>query len=80
MIDGMIAKLLDEAAAEASKKKWCDAEIAKTTQQKGVHDGWINKLTARLQECSAEIPLKQDEIAKNFKTLKDADAAAKKAT
>lgn len=52
MIDGMIAKLLDEAAAEASKKKWCDAEIAKTTSQKGVHDGWINKLTARLQECS----------------------------
>jgi predicted nucleic acid-binding Zn-ribbon protein len=55
MMEGMIKKLLNEAAEEQEHKAWCDSEIAKTTKQQKYHERNQNKFKSRVEEYTAEL-------------------------
>merc|ERR1719316_1507011 len=46
MIEDMIAKLLEEAAAEATQKAFCDKEIGESKKVKGDKEGKLDKVNA----------------------------------
>merc|ERR1719183_3079937 len=54
LISDMIAKLEDEASAEATEKAWCDEQIAKTEEKKTDLESDIAKLTAKIDVASAK--------------------------
>merc|ERR1719331_1236520 len=52
LIEEMIAKLMQEAAEEATGKAFCDAEIGKSKKSQEDKGGKLRKVTARLDEAS----------------------------
>jgi len=70
LIKGMIEKLLDEAAADASHKAYCDKELAESNAKKDDLEDEIAKLTAKIDSMSArsaqlksEVKALQNELA-----------------
>merc|ERR1719482_1528541 len=53
LITDMITKLMNEAAAEASEKAYCDEEMAKTKAKKEELTDDIEKLTSKIDSDSA---------------------------
>merc|ERR1719375_366478 len=77
MIEDMIAKLLEEAAAEATQKAFCDKEIGESKKVKGDKEGKLDKVNARLEKSqSATATLTEDvsklsaEVAENDKAIR----------
>merc|ERR1719195_1806928 len=75
LIRDMIAKLEGEADADASRKSWCDRNLADANQQKSDKTAEIAKLTSRIDVMSArsaqlksEVAALQDELAKLAKS------------
>jgi predicted nucleic acid-binding Zn-ribbon protein len=73
----MIAKLMKEAAAEASEKAYCDEEMGKTKAKKKELSADIEKATAKIDKFTAtSIELKEDVkvLQKELAELQEAQA------
>merc|ERR1719299_96050 len=85
MIEDMIAKLLQEAAEEATQKAFCDKEIGESKTVKADKEGKLDKVNARIEKSeSATATLTEDvsrlasEVAENDKAMADATAIRQK--
>merc|ERR1719171_3077530 len=81
MIEDMIAKLLQEAAEEATQKAFCDKEIGESMTSKADKEGKLSKVNSRLEKAESSIAsLTEDitklsgEVAENDKAMADATA------
>jgi len=74
LIQDMIAKLLKEAAEEATEKAFCDEEMAKTKEKKEDLESDIAKLTSKIDIAAARSAKLKDEV----KTLQEELAALAK--
>merc|ERR1719515_210421 len=81
MIEDMIAKLLQEAAEEATQKAFCDKEIGESSASKDDKQGKLEKVNARLEKAESSMAtLTEDssklskEVAENDKAMADATA------
>merc|ERR1719506_1728155 len=80
MIEDMIAKLLQEAAEEATQKAFCDKEIGETTASKQDKEGKLGKVNARLEKAESSTATLTEEITRLSKEVAEGDAAMAKAT
>merc|ERR1719236_316105 len=55
MIEDMIAKLLQEAAEEATQKAFCDKEIGESNASKDEKQGKLDKVNSRLEKAESTI-------------------------
>merc|ERR1719313_3273947 len=74
MIQDLISRLEDEAAAEASQKEWCDEEMKTATENRDKAQREIETLTALKMEKSAL----RDSLAEDITTLSQEVAALTK--
>lgn len=65
MIKELIAKLKEEAAAEADHKAWCDKELMDNKHKRNKKTTESEKITAEIEEMTAQI----DTMAKEIQTL-----------
>jgi len=63
LITDMIEKLESEAEADATKKAYCDKELAETNQKKADKTAEIEKLTAKIEQQTAHSQKLKSEIA-----------------
>merc|ERR1719330_1275207 len=75
LIRDMISKLEGEAEADASKKAWCDRNLADTRQKKSEKTAEISKLSGKIDSMSAksaqlkaQVAELQDQLAKLAKS------------
>merc|ERR1719355_79597 len=85
MIEDMIAKLLQEAAEEATQKAFCDKEIGESKASKDEKQGKLDKTNSRLEKAESTIATLTEqvttlsaEIAESDKALADATALRSK--
>lgn len=64
MIEDLLAKLKEEAAAEADHKAWCDEQLNKNKVKRDKQTAAVGRLTAEIQQMGAEIQDMADQIAK----------------
>merc|ERR1719238_1518127 len=76
----MIAKLLQEAAEEATQKAFCDKEIRETTASKQDKEGKLGKVNARLEKAESTTATLTEEISRLSAEVAENDAAMKAAT
>merc|ERR1719253_2594651 len=69
MIKSMIEKLLDEAEADATKKAYCDKEMAESQQNQDDKEEEIEKLTTQVDVASAESKKLKGEVSSLQKEL-----------
>jgi len=69
LITDMIAKLMKEAAEEASFKAYCDEEMAKTEQKKDELNADIAKLTSKIDQAAAMSEQLKEDVAELQKEL-----------
>merc|ERR1719217_1801424 len=74
MIKELIAKLKEEAAAEADHKAWCDEQLHNNKLKREKKTSEVNKLTAQIEELSGKI----DTMGKTIKRLSAEQAALTK--
>lgn len=65
MIKSLLAKLKEEAAAEADHKAWCDKELKDNKMKRNKKTAQSEKLQAQIEETNADI----DTMAKTIVTL-----------
>merc|ERR1719410_2423627 len=63
LISDMIARLEKEAGADATKKAFCDKELAESNQKKSDKTSEIAKLTSKIDQMNAKSTQLKDEIA-----------------
>jgi len=63
LIRDMIAKMEAEAEADATKKAWCDRNLADTRQKKAEKNAEISKLTTRIDRASSKSAQLKNEIS-----------------
>merc|ERR1719223_1405724 len=63
LISDMINKLEEEAEADATKKAYCDKELAETNQKKDDKTAEIEKLTAKIEQQAAQSVKLKEEVA-----------------
>jgi hypothetical protein len=80
MIKGMIAKLQEEAAAEADHKAWCDGELKENKLTREAKTEEVNALTAKVDELNAMVAKLTQGIADHDKAMTEIDAATVEAT
>merc|ERR1719409_145157 len=80
MIEDMIAKLLQEAAEEATQKAFCDKEIGESKASKDEKQGKLDKVNSRLEKAESTIATLTEEITTLSKDVAESDAAVAKAT
>lgn len=69
MINDLITRLEEEAAAEAEHKGWCDKELSDNKFKRDTHTKAVIKLTALKDKLNAEIQELADKIAKLTKEI-----------
>merc|ERR1719258_142353 len=75
MIEDLITRLEDEAAAEASQKEWCDKEMSETLAARDAAQREIEAENADLQTAiNKETALREKDQANNNQTLAEAQA------
>merc|ERR1719243_111514 len=62
MIEDMIAKLLQEAAEEATQKAFCDKEIGESKASKDEKQGKLDKTNSRLEKAESTIASLTDQV------------------
>mmetsp|Transcript_37986 Transcript_37986/g.73011 ORF Transcript_37986/g.73011 Transcript_37986/m.73011 type:complete len:702 (+) Transcript_37986:48-2153(+) len=62
LIQDMIAKLQEEAAAEAQEKAYCDEQLAKTKAKKEELDDNIEKLTVKIDQATSKSAKLKEEV------------------
>jgi len=80
MIKDLIDKLMEEAAAEASHKGWCDAELATNAHTRKEKTEAVETLHSEIDELTASIAQLTEEITELTAAVSDLDAAVAKAT
>merc|ERR1719191_608000 len=80
MIEDMIAKLLQEAAEEATQKAFCDKEIGESMTSKADKEGKLEKVNARLEKAESSIASLTEEVTKLSKEVAENDKAMADAT
>jgi len=70
MIKDLVAKLKEEAAAEAEHKAWCDEQLKENKLKREKKTSQVNKLTATIESLTQDIA----SMAKKIQTLKDEQA------
>merc|ERR1719355_263984 len=80
MIEDMIAKLLQEAAEEATQKAFCDKEIGESKASKDEKQGKLDKVNSRLEKAESTIASLTDQITTLSKEVAESDAAMAEAT
>merc|ERR1719299_83573 len=80
MIEDMIAKLLQEAAEEATQKAFCDKEIGESKKSKDEKQGKLDKVNSRLEKAQSTIATLTEQITTLSKEVADSDAALAEAT
>lgn len=82
LIEGLLAKLKEEAAAEATHKQWCDQELAANQQQREKHASDVDRhratvemLGTEIQTMAAEMATLAEEQANIAKALSEATTA-----
>merc|ERR1719265_2787593 len=80
MIEDMIAKLLQEAAEEATQKAFCDKEIGESKASKDEKQGKLDKVNSRLEKAQSTIATLTEGITTLSKEVAESDAALAEAT
>merc|ERR1719388_175591 len=80
MIEDMIAKLLQEAAEEATQKAFCDKEIGQSKKAKADKEGKLSKVNSRLEAATSTTSKLTESIAALSSEIAENDAAMKTAT
>merc|ERR1719324_1854951 len=80
MIEGLIDKLVQEAAEEADHKAWGDKEMHTNKNTRDTKSSELSMLTAKQEKLTAEVQLLTNEIAELEKELVEANASLKEAT
>jgi len=80
MIENLVAKLKEEAAAEADHKAWCDGELKSNKLKREKKTLEDDKLASEITELSAEIDDMGEEIATLIKEQADLTKAMGEAT
>lgn len=63
LISDMISKLEDEAGADATKKAYCDKELAETNEKKADKTAEIEKASTRITKMSSKSAQLKEEVA-----------------
>jgi len=69
LISDMISKLEEEAEADATKKAYCDKELAYNDEKKANKDAEIAKLTSQIDQMSAKSAQLKEQVATLGKEL-----------
>merc|ERR1719473_239734 len=80
MIEDMIAKLLQEAADEATQKAFCDQEIGESKAAKADKEGKLEKVNARLEKSESATATLTEDVSKLSAEVAENDKAMAKAT
>merc|ERR1719387_2656711 len=80
MIEDMIAKLLQEAAEEATQKAFCDKEIGESKASKDEKQGKLDKTNSRLEKAESTIASLTDQVTTLSKEVAESDKALAAAT
>merc|ERR1719191_94078 len=80
MVEDMIAKLMQEAAEEATQKAFCDKEIGESMTTKGDKEGKLSKVNSRLEKAESSIASLTEEITKLSAEVAENDKAMASAT
>jgi len=75
LISDMVARLEDEADADATQKAYCDKELAETTAKQEDKDAEIAKMTAKIDLMSARSAQLKEEVAALQQALAELAAA-----
>merc|ERR1719231_1031215 len=76
----MIAKLLEEAAEEATQKAFCDKEIGESKKVKADKEGKLDKVNARLEKSQSATATLTEDVSKFSAEVAENDKAMKAAT
>jgi len=63
LISDMVARLEEEAAADATEKAYCDKELSETNAKKDDKDAEIAKLTTKIDQMSAKSAQLKEQVA-----------------
>jgi len=55
LIEGLLARLKEEAAAEAEHKAWCDEQLKKNKLKRNKRTSAVEELTAKIEELTGDI-------------------------
>merc|ERR1719399_678836 len=80
MIEDLIAKLKEEAAAEAEHKAWCDEQLHDNKLKREKKTSQVNKLTAEIEAKTEEIAAMAKKIARLAKEQAELTKAMEEAT
>merc|ERR1719213_733261 len=80
MIEDMIAKLLQEAAEEATQKAFCDKEIGESTASKDEKQGKLDKTNSRLEKAESTIATLTEQVTTLSAEIAESDKALATAT
>merc|ERR1719262_48990 len=80
MIEEMIAKLLQEAAEEATQKAFCDKEIGESKTAKADKEGKLDKVNARLESSESSTATLMEDVSKLSAEVAENDKAMTAAT
>merc|ERR1719392_512385 len=80
MVEDMIAKLMQEAAEEATQKAFCDKEIGESKASQTDKEGKLAKVNSRLEKAESSTATLTEQVTTLSKEVAENDAALAAAT